>query len=946
MGKGKQLLQSIAAHWGQLRQAHAEVLYWQARYWRELDAEVAQREAQAQADYNQRVQANQQTQRTALARAEQELRQVVDQTVLPALQQANAYLGAIGAPWNAALWQNYAPPGSRVVPGGVRVGVFHLNAPALPMDAPALAPLVGARSLLVVARESRTNLALSLLQSIALRLVATFPTGAVRLTLIDAVGQGTHLAHFMRLPPEVRGAKILSEKQEIEKELDQLARHIENVIQTRLVNTYRIIEEYNNQVGEITVPYHFIVIANLPAEFSENALARLETIARNGPRTGTFFLGSINPQQQWPHGHNLTTLAALSTVLNDTGQGFGWNDPVFGGVAIAPDTLPPIHQINAILDAVGTAAINEKNRGLTFDRVRIPEAGYWKSESRNGLSVPVGVNQEGKVHTLELGVGLVQHGLIAGKTASGKTNLIHLLLLGLAEMYPPDELEFYLVDFKEGVEFKDYEAYDLAHARLVALESERELGLSVLRSLQEEMTRRGDLFRPLGVKTIDEYRQQSGQRLARILLVIDEYQVLFMPDTDPIATDSNNLLTDLVKRGRAFGIHVLLSSQSPASAFTNNRQALSQIALRISFQSEDTIARQILGADNDAARLLERPGEAIFNTGNGLPKNNVFVQVALLEHSEQRLHLTKLAELAQVRGYARPWPLIVFEGDAPVQLVENRDVQALLAETAWLHDREPGVAWLGQAIEIKPHTSAVFDRRPHANLLIAGQNKLQGYSLLANALTSLAVRSSPRQAEFKILDLTRRNEPWGDILATVSAILPHQHDCRDQRGAALDQLNLLKVELDKRLADPSGAASARDIFWIIAGLNQFSVLNDKDKFDNPGPAAKEFIRICSEGPEVGIFTLAWVPSYDQLDRMLRRPGTSQFGMRVALPMTAEESNRLLDRPDASRLGAKLRALWRNDAGGNDELEKFKPYSIPTPADLDQFKAVFGRWGTH
>ncbi|MEW6114241.1 MAG: FtsK/SpoIIIE domain-containing protein [Thermodesulfobacteriota bacterium] len=763
------------------------------------------------------------------------------------------------------------------------------------------------------------------------------------MTLIDPVGQGGNLIDFMRLPQLIRGEKIFSSRQDIERELEGLSQHIENVIQTRLINTYRLIEEYNNSVGEITVPYHFLIAANLPAGFSDTALARLEDIARNGPRVGTFFLATVDPMQNWPHGHSLNALANLTTVVTEgDGRECTWNDPVFGGIAITPDAPPPKDIINAILDTVGPVAIEEKNRGLTFDRVRVPEAKYWNEKSVDGLCVPVGVNEEGKIQLLELGVGLVQHGLIGGKTASGKTNLIHLLLLGMAETYPPAELEFYLVDFKEGVEFKDYETYDLPHARVVALESERELGLSVLRRLQEEMTRRGDLFRPVGVKAIDEYRKQTGKPLSRILLVIDEYQVLFTPDTDTIAAEANNVLTDLVKRGRAFGIHVLLSSQSPASAFTNNRQALSQIALRISFQAEDSVARQILAADNDAARLLERPGEAIFNTGNGLPKNNIFVQVALLPHEEQRRHLTKLAELARTRGVARSEPLIVFEGDAPVRLIQSRHFHERLAETDWSHDRTPGNAWLGEAIEIKPHTRVAFERRPHANLLVVGQDKKRGYSLLANALLSLVVCTSPRQAEFYILDLSRRDEPWGAILSEVTAALPHSREMVDSKVEATAMLTRLRDLLDARSTDAAAAMTMPDIYWLIAGLTQFSALSERDKFDNPGPGAKDFIRICSEGPELGIHTLAWVPSYDQLDRMIRRPGTSQFGLRVALPMTADESNRFLDKPDASRLGPKLRAVLRDDASGSDDLEKFKPYDLPTVADVNQIRVALQR----
>ena len=72
--------------------------------------------------------------------------------------------------------------------------------------------------------------------------------------------------------------------------------------------------------------------------------------------------------------------------------------------------------------------------------------------------------------------------------------------------YSPQELEFYLIDFKKGVEFKAYAANKLPHARVIAIESEREFGMSVLERLDQELKRRGDLFRQVGVQDLKGYR--------------------------------------------------------------------------------------------------------------------------------------------------------------------------------------------------------------------------------------------------------------------------------------------------------------------------------------------------------------------------------------------------------------------------------------------------------
>ncbi len=86
------------------------------------------------------------------------------------------------------------------------------------------------------------------------------------------------------------------------------------------------------------------------------------------------------------------------------------------------------------------------------------------------------------------------------------------MITNLALRYSPDEVEFYLVDFKKGVEFKAYAQAELPHARVIAIESEREFGLSVLERLDLELKRRGDLFRNQGVQDLARLPQRPARR--------------------------------------------------------------------------------------------------------------------------------------------------------------------------------------------------------------------------------------------------------------------------------------------------------------------------------------------------------------------------------------------------------------------------------------------------
>src|SRR5262249_40897085 len=163
-------------------------------------------------------------------------------------------------------------------------------------------------------------------------------------------------------------------------------------------------------------------------------------------------------------------------------------------------------------------------------------------------------------------------------------------------------VELYLIDFKKGVEFKTYAAHELPHARVIAIESEREFGLSVLQRLDAELKLRGEQFRAAGVQDIAGYRQASPDTpLPRILLIVDEFQEFFVED-DRISQDAAQLLDRLVRQGRAFGLHVLLGSQTLGGAYSLARSTIDQMAVRVALQCSEADAHLILSDDNSAAR--------------------------------------------------------------------------------------------------------------------------------------------------------------------------------------------------------------------------------------------------------------------------------------------------------------------------------------------------------
>jgi DNA segregation ATPase FtsK/SpoIIIE-like protein len=248
---------------------------------------------------------------------------------------------------------------------------------------------------------------------------------------------------------------------------------------------------------------------------------------------------------------------------------------------------------------------------------------------------------------------------------------LHALITNAALHYSPDQVEFYLIDFKKGVEFKTYATHRLPHARVIAIESEREFGLSVLERLDGELRRRGELYRVAGVQDLAGYRAaRPGEPMPRVLLVIDEFQELFIED-DKLSQDAALLLDRLVRQGRAFGIHVILGSQTLSGAYSLARSTMGQMAIRVALQCSEADAHVILSDErNMAARYLSRPGEAIYNDQNGLLAGNQPFQVVWLSESKRVEYLRQVEDFAAAQGMHTP-PAIVFEGDQPADPAEN-----------------------------------------------------------------------------------------------------------------------------------------------------------------------------------------------------------------------------------------------------------------------------------
>ncbi len=871
--------------------------------------------------------------------------------------------------WDDDSWRQWTPP--RRFVSSIRFGELEVDlrriAAAVPdageVKLPLPPPLTMAAtlgfprqaSLLIQTDRPGRAQAIATLQMVMTRLLTQLPPGRVRFTIIDPVGLGQNFAGFMHLADHdesLVGGRIWTESEHIEQRLENLTEHMETVIQKYLRNEFDTIDDYNAQAGELAEPYRFLIIADFPVGFQGDAFRRLSSIATTGARCGVYTLVMQDTRQSVPSGE-VDDLIAHSVTLQRKSEQFIWRDEVFSQFPLKLDPPPDEAFLTRILDLVGQEAKQLKRVEVPFDTIAPPAGKFWSADSTSELTIPVGRMGATRLQLVKLGRGVAQHMLIAGKTGSGKSTLLHVLVTNLAMWYSPDQVEFYLVDFKKGVEFKTYASNELPHARAVAVESDREFGLSVLQRLDSELTHRGELYRKFGVQDLGSFRAASGQVMPRTLLIIDEFQEFFSED-DKLAQDAGLLLDRLVRQGRAFGIHVLLGSQTIGGTSGLARSTIGQMAVRIALQTSEADSQLILGDGNSAARLLSRPGEAIYNDAGGLVEANSPFQVSWLSDAQRDTYLERVHAHDRDPATApvgEHQPMIVFEGNAPASIQANRRLAALLDAPEWPASLNVAQAWLGDPVAIKEATSIPLRRQSGSNALIVGQHDEAAMALLAGAIVSLAAQQPPKRARFVVIDGSPADSPLAGMLEKVAGAIPHEVKFIEYR-AVPEAINELAEELTRRQADEHGHGDEQAVYVLIYGLQRYRVLRkseesfsfsvDSSEEKKPQPD-KQFGDLLREGPHLGMHLIAWADTPASIERTLDRNLMREFDNRILFQMSVNDSSNLIDSPAANKLGFHRALAYSEEQG---VLEKFRPYALPNGEWLERVAAALkGRGGS-
>ncbi len=236
--------------------------------------------------------------------------------------------------------------------------------------------------------------------------------------------------------------------------------------------------------------------------------------------------------------------------------------------------------------------------------------GSWARTGGRTTRVPVGVSTDG-THFIDLRAD-GPHGLIAGTTGAGKSELLQTLIASLAVANRPDEMTFVLIDYKGGAAFKD--CARLPHTVGMVTDLDGHATERALESLSAELRRREEMLLEAGAKDIDDYNdlRASNETLGsmpRLVLVIDEFAAMVAELPDFVAG-----LVDIGRRGRSLGVHLILATQRPAGVVTADIRANTnlRIALRVTDPDEST---DVLDSPEAAQISKAIPGRCYVRSG-------------------------------------------------------------------------------------------------------------------------------------------------------------------------------------------------------------------------------------------------------------------------------------------------------------------------------------------
>lgn len=239
------------------------------------------------------------------------------------------------------------------------------------------------------------------------------------------------------------------------------------------------------------------------------------------------------------------------------------------------------------------------------------EANWNSTQVFKSMAAPLGVSKNGIVSLDLHDKAHGPHGLVAGTTGSGKSEILQTYILAMATLFHPYEIAFLIIDFKGGGMVNQFKELPHLLGAITNIDG-KEIDRS-LKSIKAELQKRQRLFADADVNHIDKYIKkfkvgEVSTPLPHLIIIVDEFAELKAEQPEFMKE-----LISAARIGRSLGVHLILATQKPSGQVDDQIWSNSKFKLCLKVQSQEDSNEVI---KSPLAAEIKEPGRAYLQVGN------------------------------------------------------------------------------------------------------------------------------------------------------------------------------------------------------------------------------------------------------------------------------------------------------------------------------------------
>lgn len=790
-----------------------------------------------------------------------------------------------------------------------------------------------------------------------INLITSLPDGLVKLTLIDKTGSGQNLPLLSTFSEKFIEGKVLSEDIEIQEELETIKNSMGTIAQSISANGFESIEHFNRDTDEVPQRYNIIVINSFPTGFNKKSTENILSIIESGYKSGMYvFMTSsfdhIYGYNQNINGLSLNTFLKLMTTFDfsDRTHDYLTKGLIQENVEMTRSPIKREDEFKLMVNSAFKIKFTDVNKDYLKERVFylnekikhmnlkpiidlekiIPSKDKWYSKSAaRGVSVPFGKRGIENVY-FSIGVNqndedeATHHGIIGGATGSGKTVFIHDLILMMSFYYSPEDLQFYLLDYKEGTEFATYKNFP--SVTILSMDSEVEFGHDVLQKAVDNISERGKMFKKVGAANLFNFNKaisdpnsvsdpdqreeaRNFKKLPRIIIIIDEFQELF-PKDQRVSSRTNELFDIILRKGRSFGINLIIATQT-LKGVDLDPAILSNMPLRIALKMDEKDAIKLFGDNNSAPKYLENPGEGIYNKSYGNAKNNVNFQACRIMGDD--LDKTIDMSIAHMEEALDP---VFFKELKDSRFIYTGEVEGNLSNLTPELDSNKEL-FLGEPVGLdREHIAISFKNDFAENLMIVGQDQLKASSSISYFIDQVLEKDKTSKITFNNFSLNFE-KMFKDEFSHLEGDRFHLGSNKDSEKTLTDFFNEYKRRKENDLRD------VKKEYYIMFFIESARIMSSTSSLDKNRKMLNELL---SSASEYGMHMVFYAIDFTTIRDQDLTKDLNKFNKKYILQ--GGSSLKILGAESSAKFSKNKQVAIIERGILNEEYIKFKPYIKP------------------